>query len=383
VELGGRFSLLINGQFNSLGNVSPASPIPPTNATQNPTYNSTEYYLRIGNKKKRFDKKYTLYHRANNYTESRNNVDLFKSRLISDIGQFEMTIPFDIYQSLRFSSMLRFDKLNYLATDSVSLNTPSRNEQRIGIRADYIYDNVLMIANNTPVGTRFKVYSEMIKGMKVQLTGERSFNLKNGYLGIIGFDARHYHRLDNRSILALRLTGATSFGSEKMLYMIGGVEGAIRPPLGSSLSIPAGNYSFLTQAAQMRGFYNNIRNGNSMVLFNSEIRIPIIQYIFPNVRATWLKDFQGVGFFDAGTAWQGKKLFSIDNPLNTVVLPENNPQSPVIIKVNYFRDPIVLGTGYGFRTTLFGYFIKFDYAWGIETRVFQKPIKNFSVGFDF
>jgi outer membrane protein assembly factor BamA len=165
--------------------------------------------------------------------------------------------------------------------------------------------------------------------------------------------------------------------------MIGGVEGALRPPLGNSLSVPEGNFTYLTQAAQMRGFYNNIRNGNSFFLVNTEIRIPLVQYIFPNIRAAWLKNLQGIGFFDCGSAWQSGKLFSTDNPLNIVTLPENNPNSPVTIKVNYFRDPIIMGTGYGLRTTFFGYFVKFDYAWGVETRVFQKPIKHFSIGLDF
>ncbi len=133
----------------------------------------------------------------------------------------------------------------------------------------------------------------------------------------------------------------------------------------------------------MRGFYSNIRNGNSFFLLNTEIRIPVMLYLFPNIRATWLKNLQATGFFDCGSAWQDGKLFSTDNPLNTVNLPENNPNSPVRIRVNYFRDPVVMGTGYGFRTTLFGYFVKFDYAWGIETRVFQKPVKHFSIGLDF
>ncbi len=377
VEMGARFSLLISGQFNNLpsSNNNPNSPI----SGENPTYNSTEYYLKIADKKKQFDKKYTLYHRANNYTALVQQTEVKKSRLVSDVGQFEMTFPFDIYSGIKFSSFLRLDKLIFLSTDSTALNAPSRNEQRIGLRADYIYDNVLFIGNNTPVGTRMKFYAEGMKGMKIQFLGERSFDLSNGYLGILGFDARHYQRIDNRSIIALRATGATSFGTEKMLYMIGGVESALRPPLGSNLAIPEGNYAFLTQAAQMRGFYNNARNGNSMLLLNAEVRIPLIQYIFPSIKASWLKNLQVTGFFDAGTAWQGKKLFSTENPLNTVIIRED----PITIKVNYFRDPIIMGTGTGVRTTLFGYFLKFDYAWGIETRVFQAPVKHFSIGLDF
>jgi hypothetical protein len=51
--------------------------------------------------------------------------------------------------------------------------------------------------------------------------------------------------------------------------------------------------------------------------------------------------------------------------------------------VNYFRDPIVYGYGGGIRTLLFGYFVRLDYAWGVETRVVQDPRLYFSIGMDF
>ena len=384
VEIGARYSLLLSGQFNTLGNFSPTNPVSTAaNAGTDLSFNNKEYYLRISDKKRRFDRKYTYYHKATLFSETRPTSEIYKSRLISDVGQAEWSFPFNTFHSLKTTAFLRLDKLVYLATDSTTLRTPSRNEQRFGLNVQYVYDNVLMLANNTPVGTRLKIYTYGMKGIRIQLTGERAFDLTNGFMGVAGFDARHYLRLDRKSIIALRLTGATAFGSEKMLYMIGGVEGALRPPLGNNLTIPGGNYAYLTQAAQMRGFYSNIRNGNSFFLLNTEIRVPLLLYVFPNVRASWLKNLQGVGFFDCGSAWLDGKLFSSDNPLNTVNLPENNPNSPVSIRVNYFRDPIVMGTGYGVRTTFFGYFVKFDYAWGIETRVFQKPIKHFSIGLDF
>jgi hypothetical protein len=42
-----------------------------------------------------------------------------------------------------------------------------------------------------------------------------------------------------------------------------------------------------------------------------------------------------------------------------------------------------MGYGVGLRTQLFGYFIKADYAWGIETRTVQKPKIFLSLGLDF
>jgi len=82
-----------------------------------------------------------------------------------------------------------------------------------------------------------------------------------------------------------------------------------------------------------------------------------------------------------GTAWEGKTPFSEESPLNTIVIQQQN--TPVSIKVNYFRDPVVAGYGGGIRAVLFGYFLRLDVAWGIETRVVQDPIIYFSMGMDF
>lgn len=87
-----------------------------------------------------------------------------------------------------------------------------------------------------------------------------------------------------------------------------------------------------------------------------------------------------IGFFDIGTAWEGKTPYREDNPLNTSRFPDG----PFIVTtVNYFRDPLVAGYGIGARTTLFGYFIRADYAWGIETQQIQKPKLYLSFGLDF
>jgi hypothetical protein len=48
------------------------------------------------------------------------------------------------------------------------------------------------------------------------------------------------------------------------------------------------------------------------------------------------------------------------------------------------RDPIVAGFGGGLRSKLFGYFLRFDTAWGIQDfEVADKPIYYFSLSLDF
>ena len=115
--------------------------------------------------------------------------------------------------------------------------------------------------------------------------------------------------------------------------------------------------------------------------------MPIFRYFSRSTpRSSFIKNFQLVGFFDVGTAWQGLSPFKKDNPLNTVTIAGSDNAAdfnPVSLEVNFFRDPVVAGYGAGIRTMLFGYFLKLDYAWGIETRVVQRPRLYFSMGTDF
>lgn len=106
----------------------------------------------------------------------------------------------------------------------------------------------------------------------------------------------------------------------------------------------------------------------------------MFQYFSKNIKSAFIRNFQVVGFFDVGTAWEGLDPYSEDNPLNTTVFEEGEV---IDVTVNFFRDPIVAGYGFGARSTLFGYFIRADYGWGIETGIIQKPRLHISLGLDF
>jgi hypothetical protein len=47
------------------------------------------------------------------------------------------------------------------------------------------------------------------------------------------------------------------------------------------------------------------------------------------------------------------------------------------------NDPILGSLGWGLRTKIWGYFVRFDYAHGIENGKFITPRGHLSVGFDF
>ena len=54
------------------------------------------------------------------------------------------------------------------------------------------------------------------------------------------------------------------------------------------------------------------------------------------------------------------------------------------ITVTKQRDPIVGGFGFGLRTTLLGYFVRGDMAWGVEDgKINKKPKFYLSFNLDF
>ena len=351
------------------------------------TFNGTEYFLVFDDKKKRLDKRYAAYRRALRFSEegSISSPIQPKTESVVFLTQFQLRYPLDIFTSIRATTTLRFDNTVPLATSPVTLEDPILREQRLGLRLEYVFDNTLDVALNIKNGTRYKVFAEAVKRFDLQVTDGLSLGFNDGFMAVVGFDARHYQRLLKYSIFAARFAGATSFGSEKILYYLGGVDNWLLPRFNDDIPTPiSGDFAYQTVAANMRGFRLNIRNGNSYALVNTELRVPIFRYFSKNLNSNFLRNFQLVGFFDMGTAWQGLTPFTDENPLNTKFIPDPPvPSNPVTVKVRFFRDPIVVGYGGGVRALLFGYFLRVDYAWGIETRVVQEPRLYVSLGLDF
>ena len=348
------------------------------------TFNGSEYFLVFENKKSRIDKKFALYRKSNKYNTEKeiNQQYLSRSKKTALLGMYQMKYPFDIYRSVRATTTLRFDRFLELSTENVSFEAAAASEKRLSLRLEYIYDNSHDVALNIKHGTRYKFYVEAINQFDLQVIDGFNFDASKGFTAIFGFDARHYIPLLKRSVLALRATGATSIGSKKMLYFLGGVENWILPKFDNSIPVKNDEtFAYKVNAFHLRGFNNNIRNGATFALSNAELRIPFMQYILGNNRgATFFRNLQITSFFDAGLAWHGSSPFSAENPLNKIQI-----SSPPLIDldIEYFRDPLVMGYGFGVRTQLLGYFLKADYAWGIETRVVQSPKLFLSFGVDF
>lgn len=346
------------------------------------SFNGAEYFFLYHNRKHRLDKRWAFYMKdLKNRTETNSYIPQ-KDRYNILLGQFTLRYPFDIFRSIRGTVTLRRDQTIPLATDVGSYTEKIKAQPRIGARLEYVFDNSLETGLNLRAGARFKFFAEFVKkfDFSTNENGGQSLNFDNGIMSILGVDARFYQPLLKHSVWATRIAGATVSGSEKILYFLGGVDNWLMPKRDDAISIPPGNYAFQTLAANLRGFKQNTRNGNNYLLINNELRIPVAKYFLKNISSQLIRNFQVIGFFDVGTAWTGFNPYRADNPLNTTTYKEGEA---ITVTIHYFRDPIVAGYGVGLRTKIFGYFVRADYGYGIETRVTQKPILHLSMGLDF
>ncbi len=345
------------------------------------SFNGAEYFLIFDDKKNRLDRRYAIYRRTTTENSLLENNDPQRTRSTILLGQYGVRYPLDVYQSLRATATLRQDKTTILASDRNSLNNPDLDAQRAGIKLEYVFDNSLDIDLNIRSGIRFKVFTELVKKFAFDLD-PLSLRLSQGFMTVVGTDARHYFNFAKHSVLATRVAAATSFGSEQILYYLGGIDNWLIPKFNEDTPSPtSGNFAYQTISPNLRGFDYNIRNGSTFALLNAEVRIPFFKYLSRRpIKISFFRHMQVVGFADLGAAWEGASPFDEDNPINIHELA--NPPT-VRLRVNYYRDPLVIGYGVGVRTMLFGYFIRLDYAWGVETRLVQKPKLHLALGLDF
>ena len=287
-----------------------------------------------------------------------------------------MRYPFNQVSAIQWTIMARNDKRTFLSLDYQSLNEPNNFDYWGGLKMEYVFDNSRVLMDNIYDGIRFKIFGEYY----------RQIDAKESDLYVVGADFRFYKPIHRNLIIAARIAGSGSIGRSKLIYYLGGIDNWINlsnkiPTFDNSVRIdPEANYVYQAVATNMRGFSQNIRNGTNFAVINTEIRWPIVSYLVNRpINSDILKNLQIVGFMDIGSAWNGWTPFSGENAYQNDVY-ENNPVVVIIDNNNY---PIVAGYGFGLRTKLFGYFIRADWAWGIENNVRLPSIFYLSLSLDF
>lgn len=334
---------------------------------------SNEYLVSLENLKKKLDEQF-VYHRQS----FQNTTDDFITKTLTNEGMYNRTLPFDQIRAVKGSVIFRYDKVIWLSTDRNSLQLPDNHMLRAGLKLDYIFDNTISRGTNLYEGTRYKIFGEYYQQVNKNYTN----------LFVLGADFRNYIRVHRELILATRFAASASFGKSKLIYYLGGVDNWTNFSQKTPTFIPLDEikidenqeYTYQAVATNMRGFPQNIRNGSNFALINAELRMPVVKY-FSNypVNSSFWSNLQLIGFFDVGSAWSGLSPYSDENAYNKEVIPRGT----YTITLDKELDPIVAGYGFGFRMMLFGYFTRFDWAWGIENQQITPRIFYFSLSLDF
>lgn len=345
-----------------------------------------DLFLSLQNLRKRIDWGIT-YYRSNitDYTgfyQPTSIKSIFGNNVITNLYQANASFPFDEVRSIRLTAGLRTDKgvlrpynLGDQSPDSTALGLKDSVAKTLVTRLEYVYDNTINPAQNIWNGLRWKIYADFQVPM-----GQSA--LKGKHILNIGVDARNYVRIYRNFIWATRAAADFSLGEAKMIYYLGGMDGWISPKYYGD-NPPKANYQYAFQslAVNMRGFKQNIANGNNNIVINSELRLPVFTTLFNKpINNAFVRNFQLTQFIDLGTAWEGS-FTNIARP--TRVYSTSDGVNPIQIKLKAGGlGPLAGGYGFGARSTLLGYFIKFDVGYPMRG-LFREPVYYFSLGLDF
>ena len=328
-----------------------------------------EWLLRYQNLKRRFDWGATYYRNVLNYTNARTYTNLY---------QATVSYPFDNSKRLQLDFGIRSDRTVFYVYDNDpdpvgSLKEPDQKRRFVTTHVEYVYDNTLNPSQNIWNGLRYKFYFDWNTDISKEKlsTGKFNFNW--------GADARYYYPIYRNFIWAGRAAGEFSWGNQKTIYYLGGMDGWINPSFNNNnVPAPDNYYAFQTLAVNMRGFKQNVSNGNNSIVLNSEFRLPVFTTLFSRpINNAFLRNFQLIQFFDLGAAWNGSY-----NGLKRPQAIIGNPPVQILTKVGGL-GPFAGAYGFGARSTLLGYFVKFDAGWPMKGFFRSKPQLYVSIGLDF
>lgn len=315
---------------------------------------------------RRIDRRLQLYRQAQQVFDN-----LEVRQVVTYSGAYRMSYPINEVFSIRGSGIYRYDREIPLATEQISAAAKITSQNYMGLKGEIVFDNALNLGLNLRRGMRWKLWAEYYKD---PLNFDRDFMT-------FGMDFRHYQKIHRNLIWANRVAWSSSLGKERLAFFLGGVDNWLFPKQDNSLPVdPEQNYAYQTRGSPMRGFIANARNGNSFAVINSEIRWPIFSYFYSKpLKSDFLENFQIIGFGDIGSAWTGPSPYSDQNAFNSQVIKSGN----LTIEVKNNRDPVVYGYGFGLRSRILGYFVRADWAWGVDDGIVLDSVFYLSLALDF
>jgi WD40 repeat protein len=294
------------------------------------------------------------------------------------MGRYELTpgISYPLSHNISVRGNLRY--VNSLFSNLDDVGTTDRRDQFLGGSGELVFDNSIATGVNMLEGTR----------MKVGVLKLNDMSSSSGDFGKVYVDLRHYQKVHRQIIWANRASYGQFFGNSPKVFRLGGMDNWLnartddeREVLPQNGASPA-DFFYQQFVTNLRGVNYNSRSGPKYVLFNSELRVPIIQYFSRKpIYSGFFRNLQLTGFADAGTAYSGANPFNFNNSVNTVPFGGNG--NAFEGTVTNFQNPFLIGYGAGMRTTMLGFYTKLDVAWARENGQEKGPKFYISLGYDF
>ena len=264
-------------------------------------------------------------------------------------------------------------------------NSDDQSINYLGGDAELVFDNSVVTGVNMLQGTR----------LKAGITRLYDLDGRNTNFSKISVDLRHYQKLHRQLIWANRASFGQYIGggTSQPFFRLGGMDNWLNYDYSDNQFIKQ-DQTTVTEPSQLdptqmfyqqfvtnlRGFDYSKRVGQKFVLFNSELRLPIVQYFSHRpIESGFFRNLQLTAFGDMGTTYSGDNPFSVNNSNNTVTESEGGFSATV----TSFSNPLLYGYGAGMRTTMLGFYVKGDVAWGREQYATKGPKLYVTLGYDF
>ncbi|MBS1487121.1 MAG: PD40 domain-containing protein [Bacteroidetes bacterium] len=298
-----------------------------------------------------------------------------------------VSYPFSVRTRFSLKPFLGYTEFldrGYTSTSSSSTPSttffPTVRQAYGGARAELIYDNSVVSGLNIIEGTRGK-----ISAITYNAFGNKRLNFSQVYA-----DVRHYQKIYHEIVFAVRGYAGSFFGNAPKSYLLGGVDNwafnntnytGSTNPLNNAPTAYNNQLLFVDFASSLRGFDYATQYGSSVAMANAEIRVPIVRALASGpISSSFFRNLQLTGFYDIGSAWTG--FIPIGSANNGSVREVSTP--PVFTAyIKEYLNPWLYSYGAGFRSMIFGYYLKMDLAWPVVNYQVQTPRLQASLGFDF
>lgn len=307
---------------------------------------------------------------------------------------------FELGASLPFTDRLRLTLKPFGAiTSSVNLgeepfssSPPSAlqtNLYYLGAKSEIVYDNSVSTGMNLMEGSRGKI----------TLAHWQGIDNKNYSFTKATIDVRHYQKIYKEIVFAVKGFAGTSFGASPKKFLLGGMnnwlfnktylDGVTSEGEGNPLGmvdattqklIENQDLLFVEYVTNLRGFDYATLFGNSALVFNAELRVPLVRALTNGpIASNFFRNLQFTAFYDIGTSWSGKPPFTSGTSVSYDVVRNG----PFEARIKNYLNPWLYSYGLGVRTVVFSYYLKFDFAWPVKNYDVGKPRGFLTLGFDF